>query len=66
LLIAWDDTAGAAPAVVGTAHSDRAQYRVDLLDPVGHEPGLVSGAAVHPRAAVPGIGAEQLPQQLRT
>ena len=66
LRVAGHDTARAlAAVVVGAAHGDRPEHRVDDLVPVGHEPGLVPGAAIHRRAAVPGIQGQQVFQQAR-
>jgi len=54
-----------AAVVVGAAHGDRPEHRVDDLIPVGHEPGLVPGPAAHYRAVIPGIQGQQVLQQVR-
>ena len=48
--------------VPGARERDRPEYRVDDFVPVRDEHGLVSLAARRPRAAVPGIGGQQLLQ----
>ena len=49
-------------AVPGTAQGDRAEDGIERLVPVISELRLVSLAAGHPRAALAGVGGQQLPQ----
>ncbi|MGH3304881.1 MAG: hypothetical protein ACRDOK_25075, partial [Streptosporangiaceae bacterium] len=54
------ESAPACGAVIPRpAQPDRAEHRVDGLNPVGHEPCLVPRAAGHPRAAVAAVGGQQ-------
>ena len=52
--------------IVGAAHRDRAQHGVDRAGPVGDELGVMARAAVDSRAAVAGVGGQQLLQQRTT
>ena len=64
LVVARHDPAPARGAViVGAAHRDRAQHGVDVLVAVADELGVMARAAVDPRAAVAGVGGQQLLQQ---
>ena len=64
-VVAGRDPALAFGAViVGAAHGDPAQHGVDVLVAVADELGEMPGAAVDPRPAVPGVGGQQLLQQL--
>ena len=58
--------AAGAALIPGPAHRDGPQHGVDGLGPVGDELRLVPGAAVCPRAAVAGVGGQQLLQQTST
>ena len=61
--VAGGEAVPAGRAVIpGPRHGDRAEHGVDDLVPVGDEPGLMAVAAGNPRAAVAGIGGQQLPQ----
>ena len=65
LVVAGRDPVFAFGAVIpGAAHGDPAQHGVDVLVAVTDELGEMLLPAVDPRPAVPGVGGQQLLQQL--